>query len=88
MTGVVLLNHAVVSDAIASVHRADCWDLPRDQAAHASELYGPFANAPDAIDDYLDAETLDLGYSAADVRVHICCAVGGLHLRPHKEDAT
>lgn len=69
---VVLLNHAIVRDSIASVHREGCRDIERDSGAHGSQIYGPFPSVDSALADYLDAEMVEMGYGRQDVKVHAC----------------
>ena len=39
---VVVLNHSLIKDSIASIHRHDCKDIEREQRKHGSVIYGPF----------------------------------------------
>lgn len=68
---VVLLNHSVVKNHVASVHRAGCKDIERDAGAHASVVY-EYASVAEALADYVDEEMEEMGYSVQDVKVHGC----------------
>jgi hypothetical protein len=70
---VVVLNHSIVRTHIAHVHRAGCKDIERDVRAHASSVYGPYETIEEALDEYIDAEMEELGYSRSDVRIFPCC---------------
>lgn len=69
---VVVLNHSVIRDHIASIHREGCSAIEREKLNHGSSIYGPFDTVEIALADYLDEDMLDLGYSERDVRVHAC----------------
>jgi len=69
---VVVLNHAIVRNHIASIHRQGCRDIEREQREHSSNIYGPFDNVEDAIADYLDDELVEMGYDRADLKIHNC----------------
>jgi hypothetical protein len=71
---VVVLNHSIVRDHIAHVHREGCKDIERDSRTHGSSVYGPYDSVEAALADYLDEEMEDLGYSEIDVRVFPCCS--------------
>ncbi len=70
---VVVLNHSIVRDHVAHVHRQGCKDIERDARAHASSIYGPFDTVEEALADYIDGEMVELGYGPEDVRVFPCC---------------
>lgn len=73
---VVVLNYAISSDYIASVHKVGCKDIERDQAEHAALLYGPFDTLDEALADYVDGEMAEMGYGVEDVKVYGCCKGG------------
>jgi len=68
-----LLNHAVISTHIASVHRTGCKDIQREKLAHSSQTYGPYETVDAALAEYIDAEMVEMGYDRADVKVFGCC---------------
>ena len=76
---VVLLNHGVIRDHIASVHREGCRDIRRDQLKHGSQLHR-FDSLEDALSDFIDSEMEEQGWSRADVKVHNCTREAG-HVR-------
>lgn len=73
MTQVIVLNYGVSKDYIASVHKDGCGAIQKDAEDHAAVQYGPYDTVADALSDYIDSEMEDMGYSAADVKVHGCC---------------
>lgn len=68
---VVLLNHGVIRDHIASVHKAGCRDIERDQRQHGSVLY-EYDSVDEALAEYLDSEMREQGWHERDVKVHAC----------------
>jgi hypothetical protein len=72
MTKVVILNHSIISDSIASIHREGCGAIEREQLKHSSSLYGPFDSVEAALEDYLDPEMVEMGYAEQDVKIHSC----------------
>ena len=69
---VVLLNHQIIEDCIASVHREGCKSIERDRRQHASEIYGPYRSVEDALVEYLDPPMVELGYGLHDIKIHTC----------------
>lgn len=69
---VVVLNHSLIKDSIASIHRHDCKDIEREQRKHGSVIYGPFDSVDLALKNFIDGEMEELGYTDDDVKVHPC----------------
>lgn len=69
---VVVLNHSITKDSIASIHRHDCKDIEREQRKHGSAIYGPYDSVDLALKAYIDGEMEELGYTDDDVKVHPC----------------
>lgn len=74
---VIVLNHGVSREHIASVHAVGCAAIEKDKRDHASVEYGPYASLIEALDSYLDDEMIDMGYGVGDVKVHGCARKGG-----------
>lgn len=70
---VVVLNHGIVRDTIASVHKQGCSAIEREQLTHASMIYGPYETVEDALTAYIDSEMEEMGWSRRDVKIHACC---------------
>lgn len=69
-----ILNHSLIRDEIASVHRTGCRDIRRESREHGSSLHVVEAtDGEDAADLWIDDEMVDLGYTVRDVKVHPCC---------------
>lgn len=72
MTRVVVLNHQLVREHIASVHKEGCRDIERDKRNHWSVEMGPYDSLKEALDNYIDAEMQEMGWSLSDVKIYPC----------------
>jgi hypothetical protein len=70
---VVVLNHSIIRDSIASVHKQGCGAIEREALSHGSSVYGPYESVEAALADYIDSEMEEMGYDRRDVKVHACC---------------
>jgi hypothetical protein len=70
-----IINFESVRDTCASIHATGCSAIERDVHQHGGHVdEGEFASIEEALDYYVDAEMVELGYSHADVHVHDCAA--------------
>lgn len=72
MPRVVLLNHQITRDHIASIHKEGCRDIERDQTHHAALIYGPYDNVEAALTEYIDSEMVEMGWTREDVKIYHC----------------
>jgi hypothetical protein len=68
---VILLNHQIMRDHIASIHRKGCRDIERDAMHHAAHPY-EYPSVEAALADFIDAEMTEMGWTVEDVKVYSC----------------
>lgn len=73
MQAFTILNHSLVRDEIASVHRPDCKGIERERLDHGSSVHHIIAETgDDAADVWIDEELQEMGYTVDDMKVHSC----------------
>ena len=67
------INYSISRNEVASLHRAGCGDIKKDQQEHAGSVQPiEAADADHAVSIWLDAEMVEMGYSRRDIKVKSC----------------
>lgn len=70
------VSRSVSRDAVFALHKAGCADLVRRERREYGGTFTRIAapNVEAALDEYIDEELREMGYSTADVKVFDCTA--------------
>lgn len=63
-------------DASMAIHAAGCSDLHRERTDHGGVVTIVEGTVEEALENLLDAELVEMGYTAHDVKVYPCCSKG------------
>lgn len=67
-----IVNFAVYSDHCASIHKAGCSYIDKDIKAHDGHTWDVAGTLEDALNNYMDDELIEMGFSTDAVKVHNC----------------
>lgn len=67
-----IVNFSVYHDHCASIHKAGCQYIQRDVKDHDGHTWDVEGTLEDALNDYIDEELIEMGFTTDDVKVHNC----------------